>query len=282
LTLSNNSNLPLAFKVKTTAPKLYCVRPNASIIQPGESTKISIILQGFSQPLPKDYKCKDKFLLVSLPCPELSDAAKVGEAWPQLESKYKQQLVSKRLKVSYVITEGEGDDSNGNGTGSFDESHINQSQYNTTVINDATTAAATPLRSFNGSSPSNGHSSAGIAAGAAGAAGIAAASGVAASNLSTPSKYEGLKSQDLQKEIDASNARIKELNARLDSTLSPSTPSPAVAARANPVASSPQYAEKAAIHSQQQAREPEPVNGISLPLAVFLIILAFLLGWLVF
>ena len=271
--------MPLAFKVKTTAPKLYCVRPNASIIQPGESTKISIILQGFSQPLPSDYKCKDKFLLVSLPCPELSDPARVGDAWPQLESKYKQQLVSKRLKVSYVITEGEDEDSNGNGAASFDdESHINQSQYNTSVINDTTTSAATPLRSFNGSSPSNGHSSTGFAAGAAGAAGVGAASGFAASNLSTPSKYEGLKFQDLQKEIDASNARIKELNDRLDRNLYPSTPSQAVAARA-PAASSPQYADKSAVHQQQQ--EPE-VNGISLPLAVCLMIIAFLLGWLVF
>ncbi|RCK57862.1 Vesicle-associated membrane protein-associated protein SCS2 [Candida viswanathii] len=62
LTLSNPTNTPLAFKVKTTAPKLYCVRPNASIVKPGDSVQISIILQGFSQPLPADYKCKDKFL----------------------------------------------------------------------------------------------------------------------------------------------------------------------------------------------------------------------------
>ena len=105
LSLTNTSNTPLAFKVKTTAPKLYCVRPNASIIEPGNSIKISIILQGFSQPLPEDYKCKDKFLLVSLPCPDLDDASKLSDYWPSLEAKYKQQLVQKKLRVNYVIGE---------------------------------------------------------------------------------------------------------------------------------------------------------------------------------
>lgn len=95
LTLSNPTNTPLAFKVKTTAPKLYCVRPNASIVQPGDSLQISIILQGFSQPLPNDYKCKDKFLLVSVPAPNSIDPSKVGESWSQLEAQFKPQVVSK-------------------------------------------------------------------------------------------------------------------------------------------------------------------------------------------
>lgn len=89
--------------MKTTAPKLYCVRPNASIIEPGATVKVSIILQGFAQPLPADYKCKDKFLLVSLPCPDLSDSSKVSESWSQLEAQYKDQIVSKKLRVSYLI-----------------------------------------------------------------------------------------------------------------------------------------------------------------------------------
>ncbi|CAH2353326.1 vesicle-associated membrane protein-associated protein Scs2p [[Candida] railenensis] len=103
LSLTNNSDIPLAYKVKTTAPKLYCVRPNASIIEPGATVKVSIILQGFAQPLPADYKCKDKFLLVSLPCPDLSDSSKVSESWSQLEAQYKDQIVSKKLRVSYLI-----------------------------------------------------------------------------------------------------------------------------------------------------------------------------------
>ncbi|CAK9440058.1 uncharacterized protein LODBEIA_P41580 [Lodderomyces beijingensis] len=103
LTLSNPTRQPLAFKVKTTAPKLYCVRPNASVLQPGESQQVSIILQGFSQPLPQDYKCKDKFLLVSVPAPPHADASKVSEIWPRLEAQNKSAVVSKKLRVSYLV-----------------------------------------------------------------------------------------------------------------------------------------------------------------------------------
>ncbi|EDK46678.1 hypothetical protein LELG_04859, partial [Lodderomyces elongisporus NRRL YB-4239] len=109
LTLSNPTNQPLAFKVKTTAPKLYCVRPNASVIEPGQSLQISIILQGFSQPLPSDYKCKDKFLLVSVPASPQTDASKIGELWPQLEAQNKAQVISKKLRVSYVIGQDKAD-----------------------------------------------------------------------------------------------------------------------------------------------------------------------------
>lgn len=84
---------------------MYCVRPNASIIEPGATVKVSIILQGFTNPLPEDYKCKDKFLLVSLPCPDLSDSSKVSEYWSSLEAKYKDQIVSKKLRVTYNIGE---------------------------------------------------------------------------------------------------------------------------------------------------------------------------------
>lgn len=108
MTLTNSSNGPLAFKVKTTAPKLYSVRPNANIIQPGDSIKISINLQAFSQPLSKFYKCKDKFLIVALPCSTDADASKVSEFWNDLEKSNKSKLISNKLKVNYII-EDDGD-----------------------------------------------------------------------------------------------------------------------------------------------------------------------------
>lgn len=108
LTLTNTSSGPLAFKVKTTAPKLYSVRPNANIIKPGDSIKISINLQAFSQPLSKFYKCKDKFLIVALPCSVEADASKVSEFWNDLEKSNKSKLISNKLKVNYII-EDDGD-----------------------------------------------------------------------------------------------------------------------------------------------------------------------------
>ena len=38
LTIRNPYSTPIAFKVKTTAPKQYCVRPNSGIVDP-ESTR---------------------------------------------------------------------------------------------------------------------------------------------------------------------------------------------------------------------------------------------------
>lgn len=131
----------MAFKVKTTAPKLYCVRPNASIVEPGATTKISIILQGFSQPLKKSYVCKDKFLIVSVPCEDIEDAAKVSDIWSDLESKNKEQVVSKKLRVNYVITdedEEDEDDEEGFTTTAGNEKSqlIDNSIVNNTIVKD--------------------------------------------------------------------------------------------------------------------------------------------------
>ena len=60
---------PIAFKVKTTAPKQYCVRPNSGKLLPGESCQIQVLLQGMKEDPPLDFKCKDKFLVQSLKIP---------------------------------------------------------------------------------------------------------------------------------------------------------------------------------------------------------------------
>ena len=45
LVLKNNSDYAVAFKVKTTAPKRYCVRPNSSVIKAHESMQVRIVMQ---------------------------------------------------------------------------------------------------------------------------------------------------------------------------------------------------------------------------------------------
>ena len=37
----------VCFKVKTTAPRRYCVRPNSGMIDAGETMEVSIMLQPF-------------------------------------------------------------------------------------------------------------------------------------------------------------------------------------------------------------------------------------------
>ena len=40
LTLKNDSDAKVAYQVKTTAPKRYCVRPNAGVLGPKETINV--------------------------------------------------------------------------------------------------------------------------------------------------------------------------------------------------------------------------------------------------
>lgn len=60
--LINKSQNHVAFKVKTTSPKKYCVRPNTGIIKPRASCDFTVTMQAQKAP-PPDMACKDKFLV---------------------------------------------------------------------------------------------------------------------------------------------------------------------------------------------------------------------------
>ncbi|XP_022143133.1 vesicle-associated protein 2-2-like [Momordica charantia] len=62
--LANNTHHHVAFKVKTTSPKKYCVRPNVGIILPKSTCDFSVIMQA-QRAAPPDMLCKDKFLIQS-------------------------------------------------------------------------------------------------------------------------------------------------------------------------------------------------------------------------
>ncbi|XP_059652621.1 vesicle-associated protein 2-2-like isoform X2 [Cornus florida] len=60
--LFNNSNHHVAFKVKTTSPKKYCVRPNTGTIDPKSTCEFTVTMQA-QRLVPPDMVCKDKFLV---------------------------------------------------------------------------------------------------------------------------------------------------------------------------------------------------------------------------
>ncbi|XXG75632.1 hypothetical protein AAC387_Pa08g0165 [Persea americana] len=64
LKVANNTEHHVAFKVKTTSPKKYFVRPNTGVIQPWDSCVVTVTLQA-QREYPPDMQCKDKFLLQS-------------------------------------------------------------------------------------------------------------------------------------------------------------------------------------------------------------------------
>ncbi|KAL2458567.1 Vesicle-associated protein 2-2 [Forsythia ovata] len=60
--LTNLSDQYVAFKVKTTSPKKYCVRPNVGIIKPNSTCDFTVTMQA-QKSAPDDMQCKDKFLI---------------------------------------------------------------------------------------------------------------------------------------------------------------------------------------------------------------------------
>lgn len=64
LQLSNKTDDYVAFKVKTTNPKKYCVRPNTGVVMPRSTCDVIVTMQA-QREAPQDMQCKDKFLLQS-------------------------------------------------------------------------------------------------------------------------------------------------------------------------------------------------------------------------
>ncbi|XP_061075461.1 vesicle-associated membrane protein-associated protein B/C isoform X1 [Conger conger] len=83
LKLANPTDRNVCFKVKTTAPRRYCVRPNSGVIDAGTSINVSVMLQPFDYD-PSE-KSKHKFMVQSLLAPpEMTDMEGVWkEAKPE-------------------------------------------------------------------------------------------------------------------------------------------------------------------------------------------------------
>lgn len=65
----NKTDHHVAFKVKTTNPKKYCVRPNTGVIDPHSACEFSVTMQA-PKVAPPDMICRDKFLVQSTYVPE--------------------------------------------------------------------------------------------------------------------------------------------------------------------------------------------------------------------
>ncbi|XP_057194577.1 vesicle-associated membrane protein-associated protein B/C isoform X3 [Triplophysa rosa] len=83
LKLANPTDRNVCFKVKTTAPRRYCVRPNSGVIDAGTSINVSVMLQPFDYD--PNEKSKHKFMVQSvLAPPDMTDTEAVWkEAKPE-------------------------------------------------------------------------------------------------------------------------------------------------------------------------------------------------------
>ncbi|KAI8342403.1 PapD-like protein [Chlamydoabsidia padenii] len=103
LIVKNVGTEPIAFKVKTTAPKQYCVRPNSGIIQPSSQVEVQVIFQPFKDEPASDFKCKDKFLVqTAVVKPDWIDW-NMMELWSFIETtEHRQSLSQRKVKCVFL------------------------------------------------------------------------------------------------------------------------------------------------------------------------------------
>ncbi|TVU42844.1 hypothetical protein EJB05_09300 [Eragrostis curvula] len=97
--LSNHSDDFIAFKVKTTSPKKYSVRPNTGVVSPRSTCDVVVTMQA-QREAPPDMQCKDKFLVQSVVAPAGITVKDVTGDMFTKESGNKMEEV--KLRVTYV------------------------------------------------------------------------------------------------------------------------------------------------------------------------------------
>ncbi|WCJ25933.1 vesicle associated protein [Euphorbia peplus] len=132
LQLSNKTDSYVAFKVKTTNPKKYCVRPNAGVVLPRSTCDVIVTMQAQKE-APSDMQCKDKFLLQSV---KTHDGAAAKDVNPEMFNKEAGHHVEEcKLRVLYVSPPQppspvpEGSDEGSSPRGSVDNGNANGTEF---------------------------------------------------------------------------------------------------------------------------------------------------------
>ncbi|EFJ42815.1 hypothetical protein VOLCADRAFT_107060 [Volvox carteri f. nagariensis] len=63
ININNPSSQRVAFKIKTTAPKKYVVRPSSGVVESGSNVSIQVIMQAQKEYAAEFANCKDKFMV---------------------------------------------------------------------------------------------------------------------------------------------------------------------------------------------------------------------------
>ncbi|XP_060691917.1 vesicle-associated membrane protein-associated protein B/C [Hemiscyllium ocellatum] len=96
LKLSNPSDKNICFKVKTTAPRRYCVRPNSGVIDAGTSINVSVMLQPFDYD--PNEKSKHKFMVQSMVAP--ADCQDMEAVWKEAKP---DDLMDSKLRCVFEL-----------------------------------------------------------------------------------------------------------------------------------------------------------------------------------
>lgn len=121
LKLTNPTEQRVLFKVKTTAPKQYCVRPNSGIIEAKQFVQVAVMLQPFEYN--PDEKNKHKFMVQTMIAPdgELNQDTLWREASPDA-------LMDSKLKCVFELI------SEANNQNNLDGTTVNSEEKITTKV----------------------------------------------------------------------------------------------------------------------------------------------------
>uniref|UniRef100_A0A6Q2XN57 Vesicle-associated membrane protein-associated protein A n=1 Tax=Esox lucius TaxID=8010 RepID=A0A6Q2XN57_ESOLU len=110
LKLKNPSDKRVCFKVKTTAPRRYCVRPNSGMIESGGTVTVSVMLQPFEYD--PNEKSKHKFMVQTVFAP--STATDMDAVWRDAKP---DDLMDSKLRCVFELPSENGKMSGGSATG---------------------------------------------------------------------------------------------------------------------------------------------------------------------
>ncbi|KAI9624485.1 hypothetical protein KEM48_008810 [Puccinia striiformis f. sp. tritici PST-130] len=105
LTVSNPNPQPIAFKVKTTAPKQYCVRPNSggsSRVKATHPSPSQVLLQPMKEDPEPGAKCRDKFLVQSILITPERESTAFPELWSMIEKEGKGSISEHKIRCIYL------------------------------------------------------------------------------------------------------------------------------------------------------------------------------------
>ncbi|CAG7831482.1 unnamed protein product [Allacma fusca] len=95
LKLTNPSDKRICFKIKTTAPKRYCVRPNSGLLEPGASLGIAVVFQPCElEPTAN----KHKFMVQAIFAPD--GEINMDQLWKDVDSS---KLMDTKLRCSFEL-----------------------------------------------------------------------------------------------------------------------------------------------------------------------------------
>jgi vesicle-associated membrane protein-associated protein B len=97
VTIKNLTSRRVAYKIKTTSPKGYVVKPNSGVIFPKESKKIEFSMQATPY-TPSTKNSQDKFMFMAIDLDDNFDVAKIADIWRDKPQEKVQQV---KLQASF-------------------------------------------------------------------------------------------------------------------------------------------------------------------------------------